>query len=243
MPIGDINKLRQSAIAANEYQKMRAKLMAEDRWNPEYEKIAMGGKTMEGWDTLNDGTFNRTSPSPYRGLNEMTAPWFDQLDPSFLYKKDGYNWYGVTDDMIDRTMRSNIPDFLNSVGGKYQYELAKRQLEHAGVKNINDDLIQKQLFANIRNANAEKLKMTKTPDEYDLARFKENLEFSTYQRKKALDKVQTEALPPPAWSQQKTFNSQNSYNTSVGINGDGTFDQVNYRNTINQIVQHWKNEE
>ena len=243
MPIGDINKLRQSAITANEYQKMRAKLMAEDKWNPEYEKIAMGGKTMEGWDTLNDGTFTRTSPSPYRGLNEMTSPWFDQLEPSFLYKKAGHDYYGIRDSEIDRTMRSNIPDFLNSVAGKYQYELARRQLENAGVKNITDDAIQKQLFTNIRNANAEKLQTTRKPNAYDLAAFEESLKLNTA-RKLRQDEQQAN-IPPalPSWSQQKIYDSQAKYNQGVGINGDRTLDNVNFTNTVNQIVKYWQEEE
>jgi hypothetical protein len=46
----------------------------------------------------------------------------------------------------------------------------------------------------------------------------------------------------PSWTTQKQFGSNAKYNQSVGINGDGTGDNVNFRNTVGQIVNYWKEE-
>nr|DAS39534.1 MAG TPA: hypothetical protein [Caudoviricetes sp.] len=48
--------------------------------------------------------------------------------------------------------------------------------------------------------------------------------------------------PLPSWTTQKQFNSNTKFNQSVGINGDGTGDNVNFRNTVGQIVNYWKEE-
>nr|DAU12069.1 MAG TPA: hypothetical protein [Caudoviricetes sp.] len=118
---------------------MKAKLIADGKWNPEFENMLTGGKTLDTWSTVNDGMWERQSPGVYRDLNELTSKWFDQLEPSFLYKKGGYDWYGIRDRELNNTMRSQIPDFLNSDLGRYNMYLAKQQLLQKGIENPNNE--------------------------------------------------------------------------------------------------------
>jgi len=96
------------------------------------------------------------------------------------------------------------------------------------------------LFTNIRNANAEKLQTTRKPNAYDLAAFEESLKLNTARK---LRQDEQDANKPPAlpsWMQQKIYGSQSKYNQDIGINGDRTLDNVNFTNTINQIVRYWQ---
>lgn len=248
MPTGTINKLRQSSVTAQKYLDMKAKLIADGKWNPEFENMLTGGKTLDTWSTVNDGMWERQSPGVYRDLNELTSKWFDQLEPSFLYKKGGYDWYGIRDNELNNTMRSQIPDFLNSDLGRYNMYLAKQQLLQKGVENPNNEQITAQLMDNIRNANAEKLKLTNKVNEYDLEalKFKRQIALENLKQRhaRALQGSQqpTVQQPLPSWTTQKQFGSNAKYNQSVGINGDGTGDNVNFRNTVGQIVNYWKEE-
>lgn len=248
MPTGTINKLRQSSVAAQKYLDMKAKLIADGKWNPEFENMLTGGKTLDNWSTVRDGMWERQSPGVYQDLNALTYKWFDQLEHSFLYKKDGEDWYGIRDEELNRTMRSQIPDFINSDLGKYNMHLAKQQLLQKGVENPTEQQVTEQLMQNIRNANAEKLKSTKKVNEYDMERLRmENaikLENLRHRHAKALRGPEQPTVQPPlpSWTTQKQFNSNTKFNQSVGINGDGTGDNVNFRNTVGQIVNYWKEE-
>lgn len=248
MPTGTINKLRQSSVTAQKYLDMKAKMIAEGKWNQGFEDMLTGGKSLDTWDTVRDGMWERQSPGVYQDLNALTYKWFDQLEPSFLYKKDGHDWYGIRDEELDRTMRSQIPDFVNSDLGKYNMHLAKQQLLQKGVENPTEQQVTEQLMQNIRNANAEKLGLTKKVNEYDMERLKManaiKLENLRHRHEKALRGPEQPTVQPPlpSWTTQKQFNSNTKFNQSVGINGDGTGDNVNFRNTVGQIVNYWKEE-
>lgn len=248
MPTGTINKLRQSSVTAQKYLDMKAKMIAEGKWNQGFEDMLTGGKSIDTWDTVRDGMWERQSPGVYQDLNALTSKWFDQLEPSFLYKKNGYDWYGIRDEELNRTMRSQIPDFINSDLGKYNMHLAKQQLLQKGVENPTEQQVTEQLMQNVRNANAEKLKLTNKVDEYYMERLKMTnaikLENLRHRHAKALrgPEQPTVQQPLPSWTTQKQFNSNTKFNQSVGINGDGTGDNVNFRNTVGQIVNYWKEE-
>ena len=248
MPTGTINKLRQSSVTAQKYLDMKAKMIAEGKWNQGFEDMLTGGKSIDTWDTVRDGMWERQSPGVYQDLNALTSKWFDQLEPSFLYKKNGYDWYGIRDEELNRTMRSQIPDFINSDLGKYNMHLAKQQLLQKGVENPTEQQVTEQLMQNVRNANAEKLKLTNKVDEYYMERLKMTnaikLENLRHRHAKELRGPEQPTVQPPlpSWTTQKQFNSNTKFNQSVGINGDGTGDNVNFRNTVGQIVNYWKEE-
>lgn len=248
MPTGTINKLRQSSVTAQKYLDMKAKMIADGKWNQEFENMLTGGKSLDTWSTVHDGMWERQSPGVYQDLNALTSKWFDQLEPSFLYKKNGYDWYGIRDEELNRTMRSQIPDFINSDLGKYNMHLAKQQLLQKGVENPTEQQVTEQLMQNVRNANAEKLKLTNKVNEYDMERLKMSnaikLENLRHRHAKALRGPEQPTVQPPlpSWTTQKQFGSNAKFNQSIGINGDGTGDNVNFRNTIGQITKYWQEE-
>ena len=54
MPTGDIAKVKQSAEDAKQYLKAKATLQSKGLWNPEYENMILGGKSLENWGTVEE---------------------------------------------------------------------------------------------------------------------------------------------------------------------------------------------
>lgn len=158
MPTGKINQLKQSAADANEYLKNKAALQSKGLWNPEFERMILKGRSLEDWDTANDGMWTRTAPAEYQDLNKFTTHIFDALKDSYIgTDKDHYDWYGITPEQM---MQSLTPDtiggLLNSDLGRFHYNNAKNDLLRQGVVNPTDAQIMQQFKNNIVAANNEK---------------------------------------------------------------------------------------
>lgn len=162
VPVGEVNKRKQAAAAAQEYIKARGELEAKGLWNPEYEQYLLGGRTLETWDTARDGLWNRTSPGQYKDLNAATYQWFDKLDKSYLRTEGGYDYFGVDEAAMNKVLASQIPGFINSGIGGFHYEMAKRQLQAEGNADPSSDEITKRLMRNIISADSEVLNETRT---------------------------------------------------------------------------------
>lgn len=160
IPVGEINKRKQAAAAAQEYIKARGQLEAKGLWNPDYESYLLGGRSLETWDTSRDGLWTRTSPGEFSDLNAATAAWFNQLKPSYLRTEGGYDYFGVSPEAMDKVTASQIPGFIDSNLGRYHYELARRQLAAANIEQTPENIIQR-LRDNIRSANSEVLNETR----------------------------------------------------------------------------------
>ena len=183
IPVGEINKRKQAAAAAQEYIKARGQLEAKGLWNPDYESYLLGGRSLETWDTSRDGLWTRTSPGEFSDLNAATTAWFNQLEPSYLRTQDGYDYIGISPDAIQKVMTSQIPGFIDSNLGGYHYELARRQLVAQGNTNPTQAEIVNQLRNNIQAANSEVLRETRTMN----PEYKMNLELEQYKKKAAID--------------------------------------------------------
>ena len=152
-----INRRRANAEAGEEYLKARGQLIANGKYNNEYENWLLnqlGLPDFEHFDSTK-GTWTRTSPASYEDLNARTSPWFDKLTPGYLYTKDGYDYVGLKDEDLQAVLSQQMPDFMSSDYGKFQYELAKRQLQQAGIENPSASDIMNQLSNNIVSANRE----------------------------------------------------------------------------------------
>lgn len=161
-PVGEVNKRKQAAAAAQEYIKARGELEAKGLWNPDYERYLLGGRSLEDWNTETDGLWTRTSPGEFSDLNAATYKWFDKLEPSYLRTENGYDYTGVSPDAVQKVMASNIPGFIDSNIGGYHYELARRQLVAQGITDPTQDQVIERLRNNIQSANSEVLKETRS---------------------------------------------------------------------------------
>ena len=159
MPTGDIAKVKQSAEDAKQYLKAKATLQSKGLWNPEYENMILGGKSLENWGTVEDGIWNRTSPAEYMDLNQYTSHIFDNVKDSYIgTDKNHYDWYGVTESDLHKSLTPDtLGGLLNSDLGKFHYNNAKNDLLRQGIANPTDAQIMQQFRNNIVAANHERV--------------------------------------------------------------------------------------
>lgn len=167
MPVGKINQLKQSAAAANEYLDNLGKLEAAGKYSKDFEDFVTGGMSLDNWDTANNGMWTRRSPAEMKTLKELTESWYNNrtaglLTPDeiaeFGMKYDPrYDYYGFSRKSLADIAAGQTPGWNDSIHSQYYREVAKRQLQRAGVENPNQDQIEAQLQANIAQANEEYL--------------------------------------------------------------------------------------
>ena len=159
MPVGEINKMKQSAEDAKEYLKNRAILQSKGLWNPDFERQILGGRSLDDWSTNDDGLWTRTAPAEYQDLNQYTSHIFDALKDSYIgTDKDHYDLYGVTEQHL---MNSLTPDTLgglvNSDLGRFHYNNARNDLVRQGIESPTEEQVMDQFRKNIVSANNEKI--------------------------------------------------------------------------------------
>lgn len=249
VPYGKINDMKQSAAVANEYIKTRGKLQSKGLWNPEYEKFLLNGKTLEDWNTSNDGMWTRYSPGMYTDLNTTTAKWFDQLQPSYIETKNGYDWYGVKDSDFHNTMNSQMPDFINSDLGRYNYELTRQQLVNAGIQNPDRNQIVSQLSQNIASTNKYKLNKTPKVNQYSQMQMEHNYrlveqksQYDLQDRNNARQhKRDTDGINPGGGKPVSGGNVPYSQRTEITMqdNNEAAYSDIN--SVINSTINYWSN--
>ena len=77
MPTGDIAKVRQSAENAKAFNKAKLELQAKGLYNPLLEPY--DGTPMSEFSTLDDGVWDRMSPTPYQNMAVFSKDYFDNI--------------------------------------------------------------------------------------------------------------------------------------------------------------------
>lgn len=165
IPTGDINKLKMGSKIAQEYLRNRAALEAQNKYNDDFEKFVNGGKSIENWDTLKDGMWNRQSPSEFTTLKAATENWFNNRTPHALTKDDvigfgmpydkNYDYTGYTYKDLTNVASKNTPGWVGSPIANYYRYIAKQQLLDEGVKNPTNAQVETRLQQNVADANKE----------------------------------------------------------------------------------------
>lgn len=94
-----LSSLMQSRDALLQRQKIDQELMLSGRYNPEWH-----GMDYTGYDTTRSGIFNDVSPLAYASIKDLTDKYVNNLKQSFIKKEGGYDYYGVTNEDIRRTL-------------------------------------------------------------------------------------------------------------------------------------------
>ena len=118
-PYGELAAAKQRSVIAQEYLQNKAQLEAAGKYNEDFERARHGGKSIEDWDASKDGEWTSTSPAQYQDLYGATNNWFDGMGNTFLYNKNGYNYYGIDKKKMQGVVNGQIQDFTNSDLGKY----------------------------------------------------------------------------------------------------------------------------
>lgn len=187
VPVGKLNQIKQSAEIAKEYVKNRGELMAKGLWNPEYEKWRLGGRSLEDWDTSNDGMWTNYSPAAFQDLHSFTDDWFKHLEPQLdeeytAAKNDGFDYYRTSEKDLRGVISGRLDDVIKDGGlGQFYYYQA---LQAAGG---DADLARELLTQDIVARNSDYYREKKEADPYKLDRARTANDLWLHKQKKAYD--------------------------------------------------------
>lgn len=252
-PYAQAALMKESAKNAELYKQAMAKLIMEDKWNPDYENYLLGGKNLNNWSTSQNGIWDKPSPSPYNDLNTKTSHWFDKVNRNaYLYTKDGYDYFGVKPEELKSVMDSQIPDFINTPYGQYQLKLAKAQLG----PNATDEEAIEQLKNNIVNSNKE---LTISPtremnaiaalelkDKYAARNAERNFKYNMAlqalknagKTSNSRNSTDTEPTGPSTLHEQIQYSVNNKVAEALGVSPNS--DRRTIADNYNAVIQYYK---
>lgn len=158
-PYAEIANLKAQNDSMKTYQKYRAEAMRNGTYDPDFEKFALGGKTLETWDPVSDGMWTREAPSKYSSLKDWTSNLFDNMqleyDPELTAKAGGmYQVYSKSSKKMQQILNSNMQDMLKTDLGRYYLNMY-----NGDVNALKDDIVDR---------NREYTQIDKRPDQVKL---------------------------------------------------------------------------
>ena len=146
---GRIAQNVQAAKNAEAYQKSVNDLIKNNLYDPDYEKWRLGGKTLNNWNTAEDGMWTETSAKPFRDVDSIVEPWVKNLEPSYdaAYTKaqnDGYDYSTVSKDRIMAVIDDALPEFTKTSEGAYYRYLAEQAA--GGDPEAGDALLKEWMY-------------------------------------------------------------------------------------------------
>ena len=96
--------------------------MARGMYNPEWHNV-----DFLNYDTTKAGTFNDVSPLAYKSIQDLTEPYYKGIQDSFLETKGGYDYTGVTPEMIANIADTNFSGIVNTPEAQKHMELYRKQ--------------------------------------------------------------------------------------------------------------------
>ena len=127
-PYAEIANLKAQNESMKTYQKYRAEAMRNGTYDPDFEKFALGGKTLETWDPATDGMWTREAPSKYQDIQSWTDHLFNGMQLSYdeeASKKTGglYQVYSKSPQKMKQILDANMKDLLKSDLGRYYLDM------------------------------------------------------------------------------------------------------------------------
>lgn len=163
LPYQLMNQLKQSAAVGQEYVKNANKLLAENLYDPEYEKFL--DRDLKNWDTRSRGVWGYSSPSAAPTLQDFIEPYYNKRQARPLTQEEVvaegvqydplYNYTGYLDKDLLEDAEANLPAILNTPFGQYQRELARKQvakLLEKDPEDVDDAEADRQLVRNVAGA-------------------------------------------------------------------------------------------
>ena len=241
---------KQRAENARAWYKNMAELRSKGLYNENFSEFLK--ETPDQWD---DNSMGFTSPTAYDDLNAHTSHWFDKLDKNQYLRTEGmYDIHGVKPEDLNSVMDQMMPDFINSDYGRYQMELAKRQLgPNATVADIVNQLRKNIVYANkeltLPTRSINELAKLELQDKYNAKNaardFYYKKELLKYQHPELFDESgnrlpnQLNSGPTP-WNIQKESQMVGNFNNRMGIITNGQqpaiYDPKKFTSAINSIV-------
>lgn len=155
-----LQQLQANAAQLTQYQKNYADMLSKglQAWDP---------IDVANYNTLGKGVLSNTSPMLRQEIVDVVKPYVDNMKDTFIEKKGGYLWSGVSKDMAENQVRANESAIFNSP--QIQMHIKERQAAgetyETAVANVMNEVY--------RAAN-EFTRRTPTADPLTLAAMKNN---------------------------------------------------------------------
>ena len=158
-PYAEIANLKAQNEAMKTYQRYRAEAIRNGTYDSDFEKFALGGKTLESWDPSTDGMWTREAPSKYSSLKDWTSNLFDNMqleyDPELTKQAGGlYQVYSKSPKKMQQILDANIKDMTKSDLGRYYLNMYGGDID--------------ALKADIINRNREYTQVDRRPDQVQI---------------------------------------------------------------------------
>ena len=104
-----LSNLKQSAEGLTQRQKINQQLMLSGRYNPLWHDV-----DFNNYDTITSGIYNDLSPLAYSSIRELTDPYVNNIKDSYIGRKDGFIWTGVTGQQLKDILDANKSGILST---------------------------------------------------------------------------------------------------------------------------------
>ena len=144
-PYGELSNLQQSKDAMLQRQELEQKLSLAGKYNPLWH-----GMDYTNYDTSRSGIMNDLNLIPYKSEVDLVKPYVDNLKPSYLYSKNGYDYSGVSIDTTDEMVKRNISAIYNTPEAQMHINALMKQgltKEQANEQFINSIYLAGREFA------------------------------------------------------------------------------------------------
>lgn len=121
--VGKVAKLRSSAENAKEFLKARKALEAQGLYNPLLAKY--DGPDMSTYSTLNQGIWDKMSPTPYQNMATFGNPYFEGMKPNVRREsKNGveYSVESITADDLMNIANNHFNELVSTPQGSLMYK-------------------------------------------------------------------------------------------------------------------------
>lgn len=183
--VGRLNQMKAETEAAKEYVKNRARMQAENRYNPEFEKWMLGGRTLETWDGSQPWT--ATSPYLYQDLNEYTGHIFDKMQDEYISSDGQYDYTGVSEERRRAALTPQLAGIISTPLGQYHLELAKQDAAIKYGRTPTDAEVMQQFQDNIITSTKEYERRNRTENKDYARRIESSLRMAEDDRRTAND--------------------------------------------------------
>lgn len=157
IPTQQIVKLKASAVQAQKYLDSISDLNAKGLYNADYERF-FNQDSLDKWDTIKNGVWNRSSAIAYKNLQQYVHPTFEGIKPHLLTKEEvesrgmkydpNYEYQGIS----EKDMRDSLQNWMPGLKGDplymYHRNQAKLDLQRAGISNPTEDQIDRRFMDN-----------------------------------------------------------------------------------------------
>jgi len=123
IPVGEVAKLRSSAINAEEFLKARRQLEAQGLYNPLLAKY--DGPDMATYSTLDNGIWDKMSPTRITDMATFGNPYFEGMKPNVVRKsKDGveYSVEKIDENDLRAIADAHFNELVSTPQGQLMYK-------------------------------------------------------------------------------------------------------------------------